>query len=415
MPSSKGFVTDFVYSMRESEAPTLYCIWAALFAIASVIRREAWLKWFRGSKLYSSFYLFLIGPPSTKKSFVVDEITEILEEVPSHLRTDQLKKIKNLHIFNMATPEYIVETLAEISKSVVDIGADKPYFPGAASVISASELSLFLGKQKYNEGKVSLLLQLYDCRKETRVGTIARGLKIVRNVHTMFIAGTTKRGMADSVPAASTGDGFLSRTVMVNLERTFRRRPPSLSKQVEGAPSKWDIIARLAWIAENVLGEHHFSPEAKAYIDQWYERVKDNIEEMGEDTSPIYSRFDLDVVKIALLMKAQRYSLGDQVEVQDVEDSVRLVEATMKTSPGVVAEVAGDETRRAIQRICNYVERRTRVDRAALLRNTGMVARELDLALNWAVQAGKIAVYRGGERTDKILREVSEVYEWIDG
>jgi len=409
-------VTDFVYAFRESETPTIYCIWTALFLLASVIRREAWVSWFRKKRLFSSFYLFLVGPPSTKKSFLVDEAAELLDDVGEYgLVTKDSKYIKKMCIINQATPELIEHELSKLSlreiKQVDEDGRESSYYPGACSVLAASELSTFLGKQKYQEGKISLLLKLYDCKKKDRIGTMARGWKYIRNVHTMFIAATTKRGMSDSVPSASMGDGFLSRTILVNVDKTFRRRP--LPKEVKGAPSRWDLIMRLGWVAEKTIGPHELTPEAHKHYNIWYNRFKDNMEVLGEDVSPVFSRIDLDVIKVALLFKAQRYSLGDKIEVEDVKEAIKVVEATVKTSPDVVIEVGGDEMRRIVLKVSNYIKKRGKVDRSTLMRNTGLVAGEMSQPLDWLLHAGKIGIWQDGKRTDKITRSIDEIYKWI--
>lgn len=412
VPSQPGFVSDFVYYMRQSEAPTIFAIWAALFMVAAVVRREAHVEWFGGSRLYPSFYLFFVGPPSTKKSYVVDKVSDILEDLESGLMRDTTKQLKQITVIHQGTPELIEHELAALSERIVTLPDGKDYRPGACAVISAPELARFLGKQKYNEGKIGLLLDLYDCPKTRRVGTIARGWKVLRNVHLMMIAATTKRGMSDSVPEASTGDGFLSRTVLVNIDSTRRSR--ALPQEIEGSPTKWDIIARLGWIAEYTTGPHTITDEAKEWFKCWYEVFKEKLEAMGEDASPVFSRMDLDIVKVALLMKAQRYSLGTVIELEDMLDAARLIEATIKTAPGVVAEVAGDDVRRLISKVQTYIRRRGKVDRGTILRNMGLTAREIQPALDWLLQTGKIDVWQDGTRTGRIERRTDEEYEWVD-
>ncbi len=100
---------------------------------------------------------------------------------------------------------------------------------------------------------------------------------------------------------------------MVFQRRSARR----FSMPIKTGLDVTELSKRLAWIAENTLGEHALAPDAKAAYDEWYETWKDDLEE-SIDQPYASSRFDVQVLKLALVLKASRYDSGRLIAKQDI-------------------------------------------------------------------------------------------------
>src|SRR6056297_1303363 len=96
-----GFLTDLVLTTRGIETPTKFAIWSGIFAISTILKRDAYLNW--GFKpLYPNMYIILVAPPRMcAKSTVIDICEDIFLGLDDLLKSVDLKlafrKKLNLH------------------------------------------------------------------------------------------------------------------------------------------------------------------------------------------------------------------------------------------------------------------------------------------------------------------------------
>jgi len=412
LPSQKGFITDFIYHWRRSEIPTIFGIWTALFTISSAIKREAWIDWLPDDPIFANLYVFLVAPPAAcKKSTAINAATKLIENLKTGLKSDTMRKLKKIFILNTATGEKLNDTLATLSGRKIHFPNGSSHDPGCPIVIAAPELATFLGKQKYNEGKIATLLNIYDTGGSTKIGTMARDWKTISKPFTNMIGATTKSGLKDSIPAAALGDGFLSRTVIIYQKQGTRRR--AKPKDVEGAPSRTDLINRLGWIAENTIGCYTFSEEADERFGRWYEGHRNKLDALGEDGGSYWSRFDIHIRKVAFLLRAQRYTNSKTIDLCDVEDAIRIVENTTKSAPVIVDEISGSDIRRGVLKAESYIQTRGSVKRSQLMQNCRLMAEQLDKIVEYLAGTGRIEIWYNGKQFERTWRKTSEIYKWI--
>lgn len=415
LPMSKGFITDFTYFQRNTEVPTAFSIWSALFAISSVIKREAWVSWLEGDEMYANLYLWLVSPPALcRKDTTINHVSYLLEHLTNGLTTERTKKIKKLLlIYDKATSEKMLDRMAERGKQKIKLFEDKDEFyePGSGATIIAPELSTFLGKAKYNEGLISTLLNIYNTKKKSEVSTYSHGIVTLKNLFTNFIGGSTYDGLRDSMSSAALGDGFLSRTIVVYQEKSVHRYFPPVSPTKQ-MPTRDDLVTRLGWIAQHTIGEHRLSKEALEYAKGWYETHRDR-QENGDPMAKIWSRMDIMIMKISLLMKAQRYSLGDEISLQDFKDALTIVETTLKAGPDVVQAITGSEEKQRVFKIKKYIQERGEVERATTLAGLTCTADEITDAVNYLAELGDIEIIWDGNVKKHSYRKLKEIYKWV--
>lgn len=412
LPKQKGFITDLVYYMRGMEVPTLFSVWSAIWLLSTCIKREAWLKWFP-QDLYANLYMILVGPAGCRKSTTIDDIgVPLVKMLHKYMQDPNVKRMKNINIIkDKMTPESALNGMVpgnkpgkqsfafvdDEGKPIMDPKTNKPlrYKATSETGLVLSEMGSSVGKRSYTDGFIEILLDLYNPRDTYEWTTISRGKQVLKRTYLTLLAATTPTGFRDSIPQAALGDGFLSRSILVYQPSSNRRF--SVPRPVPNGPSIEELAKRLAWICETSIGEFSLDPDAFDRYDSWYHEFKDyleaNVEEQG-----FRSRMYLNVLKVALLLRAQRYDMTDRtISLEDMNDAINLMQITYAKSVELLSEVGGDEFNRAVRRVLSVMKRHRKVDRTTLLRKSHIPAAELNQVLDQLAQLGEIKIKRDGK------------------
>lgn len=424
LPSDKGFITDLVYFFRGTEVPTLYTIWSALVAISAVVKREAWISW-HPDPLFTNLYVILVGTAGlTKKTTAMSFLTKQMKNLQKYIKDPVRRKTKKIRIIkNKMTPESIIEEMNHGQKEERitdddgkllkdDNGNPLKYYNHAETLMMLPELAVSVNKKQYAETMISNLLDMYDPHDTWEYTRATQEKIILKNLHTNFIGATTPDGFASTIPSEATGDGFISRCVIVYQEMSEREfRQP---RKVEGAPTEEELTKRLAWIAENAYGEYDFSPEAGEYLDKWYHAHKMRLKSDPEIRS-IRSRMDIIIMKVAALLKMQSYSTNRIITLQDVQDAENLLDITYKYVPGLLGRISNRSGtfQNLLTRIGKYVKSRGTVSRKEMMQGMKIQASDLNPALEWLMETGEIRAWLGREVCDKPVNKSSQKYEYI--
>jgi len=428
IPERKGFITDFVYYTRGFETPTLSVIWTALYILSSALKREAWFKW-APDGLFTNQYIIIIGPAGiVKKTTAVSVIgLPILRKYRYWIKDKNIYAMKSTMIVkDKTTPEALLNAIVPENKDGHDVyltddqGANILGLDGKAIryrrtsevAIVVSELSTMLGKSSYAEGMIPILLDLYDCHKEWEWMTLQRGKKVLRNLHTTLLAGTTVDGLRSSIPASAMGDGFLSRTVPVYVPDTKRcYRQPFIPKN---APSEDELAKRLAWIATNCMGEFQLTKEADEYMDGWYRNFKDYLRSHPAEAGAM-SRMDVNVYKTALLMRAQRYDdMSPYITKDDLVSAIKLLDLTYSSFPFLRSQMNPDELIAWSAKVGEYLRRKKgRVARMFILQRLHVKADLATLVIEELLQKGQIKAFYEDKEINHATNRTTEEYQWI--
>lgn len=426
IPRNKSFISDFVYHTRGIMTPTLACIWSALFLLQSVIKREAWLRWYPKS-LYPNQYIIIIGGAGRIKKTTAVSIVglEIINAYRKYIRDRNIYEMKYITIIkDKSTPEAMLTAMMPENKTnggiyflrdqygeyiLDDYGKAVQYFPTSEASIIVSELATMLSKRSYSDGMVEILLDLYDPHDTWEWRREGKGTKRLRKLCTSLVAGTTVDGFRGSIPNAAKGDGFLSRSVLVYVPESKRVYPQPFLP--EGAPDSEEMAKRLAWIAENALGEYTLSDDATRVYTEWffrYSKIMDN----NPTLAGALSRMDINVLKTALLLRAARYEIGTEVSSTDMEDAIRLVETTYNSVPFLLGQLDEDIILTQVARAEIFMRQKGRIQRAHFL--TGMRLRS-DIAtcvVTEMLARGEITVEYEGKEYPAPLGKTEEFYVW---
>lgn len=428
MPKRRGFLTDLIYTMRGTEVPTLFTLWSGLWLLSTAIKREAWLSWFPVD-LYPNLYVILAGPAGSKKSTTIDDVgMPILEVVQQYISHPNIRRMKNIHtVKDKMTPEAMLDAMLPGNKkgksSFVLVDSDgKPltdsqnrplrYKATSEMGIVLSEMTSSIGKRSYTEGFVEVLLDLYNPKDHWEWRTKGEGTKVFRNTYLSLLAATTPVAFRESVPKVAAGDGFLSRCVVVYQAISNRRF--SVPRPVPAAPNRVELAKRLAWIAEHGLGEFRLSEEAFSLYDDWYDDYK-NFMDDNEGEGGLRGRMYLNLLKTALLLRLQRYSIEPQgiVEECDMADAIQLMHVTYGLSSELLGEL-GDAVRQGAERVMRVLSKYKKLRRTDLLRKTHIQVDEFNEIIDYLVQVGSITIMLEGRQKTYPSKNGGEIYTITD-
>lgn len=424
LPKNKGFLTDMVYTMRGMETPTLFTLWSGLWLLATTVKREAWLGWYP-KPLYTNLYVILAGPAGSKKSTTIDDVgVPVVENMQKYMSHPNVRRMKEISIVkDKMTPEAMLDAMLPGNKKgkasfmLVDDNGEvmtdengRPLRYKATSELGIvlSEMTSSIGKRSYTEGFVEILLDLYNPKERWEWRTKSEGKRVLQRTCLNMLAATTPSAFKDSVPKVAAGDGFLSRCVVVYQAMSNRRFP--VPKPVPNAPTIEELSMRVAWIAEHALGEYRLSDRAFEMYSEWYGDHKDFIER-NDNEAGLRGRMDLNLLKVATLLRMQRYAVEPVgiVEECDMRDAIELTHVTYGLSAELLGEL-GDEVRQDADKIARILEKHKQLPRRQLLQKSHMKAEDLNQVLDYLVQLGCIYITLRGKKKTYPSKDGDELY-----
>jgi len=413
-----GFIEDFLLATKGTETASSFAIWTALAVVASVLDRDAYLNLYPVS-WYPNLYLIFAAPPGRlKKSTVLNHGASLLTNYEKHIPDENLRHKKRLHVHtNRVTPEGLQDLLAPIPpmpskrKDIPDVYVDK----GSTLALFISELSTFLGRQSYNLGMVSKLTDLYESKARDADYTKKDGSQELRNVYVNFCAATTPADMNDVLPQEAFGGGLMSRTIVIYEDIPVRKHP--LPIQMSAGPSHDDLREGLAWIAANTFGPYTMSKEALGYYYQWYDSFKDDLSREDNQRVLSHSRMDVLMIKIALLIRAQRYEMGREIGVSDLRKAHQLLVKTYTKNETATKNVGATEHGKHLHHVVDRIKDRKQIDRRSLLQSVSkyVSSEELSMFLSQLYEMGTIKIYLDDHPQTIVTRSSKELYVYVAG
>lgn len=261
LPKS-GFLADYAYFTSGLEACTRFQFFTACCMLGAAVNNKVYLH--RGdsdllARLFPNPWVILVAPPGRghKTSTINFGVNLLIRSCPEvRILADKL------------TPEVLVKGLSEplTDKEKIRIGPRD-----ATGLIRAPELSVFFGKQQYNQGLVPLITDLYDYREEFSTETIMRGKFTLRRNCLSIIGGTTPDWMQSMLPHDAFTGGFFPRFVIVEMPALYHRRVPE-PKKPEGVTYA-ELTVKLREIGRR-KGEIKWTQGARDFHDEIYRRIE---------------------------------------------------------------------------------------------------------------------------------------------
>lgn len=410
LPSTRGFVSDFVLALRGQEVPVSFSFWCSLVTLSTALKRETWLRWSE-DHLFPNLYLVLVSPAGmAKKSAPINLACTCLRGMGDYFTDVNMGIRKNISIFRdkitgEAIAKYMAKKLRPRHVPLLDAngrplhdahGAPVTYMKASELLLVAPELGTMLSRARYNEDLITTLTKLYDTESDYENTTSGGGLKRLPSPFTCLLGGTTPSALRDSIPRTAVDEGFLSRLIVCYAPRAaslFHRPRDMEIKRAE-------LASRLAWISERTAGQWDMSDAADSAYEKWYLRLHQHY-----DTQRFHqaqkSRFAIHVLKVALLLSAQRYvnhleKKNRIIDVKSIEEAIAIVEATMELAVPLIEETEANPVQRLQLKVLKYISEHGSATRKQLLQNVHMTAGEATATVSDLYQACRLVVKGGG-------------------
>lgn len=300
MSSHELFSAYFQY-VKDTEPPPIFHRWSFVSALGAYLGRSTWLP-FGSSRIFPNQYIMLVGHPGTRKSTAIKMACRVMEKAGyDHFAADKTRQEKFLEdLSGEAAPEGEGEGLLDIS-----MNEPKEVF------VAADEFNVFMGQG--NLDFMTILGSLWDWDNEDR--PFRYRLKNSKSVNIFqptlsILGGNTPTGINECFPAASIGQGFMSRLLLIHAEHPAKK----IAFPTAPDPALLDqIVAQLHSIRATVMGPMGKTKDAENMLTIIYNTWP----ELEDQRFKHYStRRFTHLLKLCIIMAACRCSM--EINAEDV-------------------------------------------------------------------------------------------------
>lgn len=363
---SEGWLKDYILYTAGHEAPEDFHVWVGLTIVGAVLRRKAWFDNVFYN-LYPNLYTILVAPPGIgKKTTAINIGVSILRAADPACRI----------VSEKVTTEALARTLSKPTEYAKESGGLKLDI-SAEGLLVAPELTVFLGKEQYNEGLIMFLTRLYDCADVQEIETIARGKEKLVNVCVSMLGATTPSEINNAIGKSAKGSGFMSRLNVIQKESSPRVVPFAIKPD---PTIKEMLISGLFNLANNTKGEFKFVGRAREWFIDYYKRHKYAIQSTRKPTDNIERQPD-QLIKVAMCMAAcEREDMSITEDI--LQRGFNLLAIAAKNNGETMRMIDATERGKLTQKVLAVIrENAGVVQRSVLMKNVyklGLSSKELD-------------------------------------
>ena len=258
-------------------------------------------------------------------------------------------------IKSLAAQAFTAEMLQSIDSTTISI-LKKP----AQALLYSSELGVLLGKEKYNQGMIPILTDLYDTPDEWHSETVMRGDQRLYNVCISIMGASTPDWMQTMLPSDVFKGGFMSRLFLVGYPETWSPRiaDPEPADERLGAL----IVDRLTELAQ-FNGQMVWDKACKDYFKDWYENLPDS--EPGPKAAYLERKQD-QLLRLAILIQLAE-GLTLTLTRSALEQALTIIAAAEVDALRMVEYISVEPRMRVVQRILEFLEARKSISEGDLM------------------------------------------------
>lgn len=233
------WVEGFLEYTENLALPRIIRLWAGIAAFSGLLERRVWTTTGRGP-VYLNLFVLIITPPGIGKSLLLNPVDRLWHKAGLFVAPDNTTKASFLDVL-------------QASGRMVKMGNDMLQYH--ALQVVASEFGVFC--PAHDLEYLSTLTRVYDCGdtyKDFKRSRKDNQIDIV-NPHLNLIAGTQPDYLAQFLPDAAWGQGFMARVIMVYSDEVIKfdmwgeaKRNDKLRQALEtDAKAVMELVGNVAW------------------------------------------------------------------------------------------------------------------------------------------------------------------------
>lgn len=387
--SHKNWIEAYLVYNKKTESAVVFHRWAAISAIASVLRRKVYFQFGR-IKIHPNLYIVFVAEPGiARKSQAITFMEDFLSDIYGiHIAADA------------TTPQALLNSIEEAADDATMV--DGTQLRHCSLSICSGEFESFLGNKKENHKMVTILTDLFDCKSRPfRYNTKHSGSNVLPLPFLNIIAATTPGSISECFPTSAVGGGLSSRILFVHAEeKAMKVAIPKLdterAKMYEPLLKDLSVIARMS-------GEFSFSEDGEA----WWENFYANFEErdpnrLCKDPSFVgwYSRKPLLLIKTATCISSAKRN-DQKVTADDFSEALNYIEEVEPNMGKAFSGVGRSDLTTDVDMVRKILQRHGSISEKQLRQ---LVWRDIDdrkfgIVLDTITKAGEAkACWQGTER-----------------
>ena len=354
----KSWIVAYTEGIDEfTEAPTAYCIWAAIAVVGATLKKKIWRK--RGVyTIYPNQYIVLTGPPGIGKGEAIHPVFNIAKEL----------KLINV-ISDRITAPKIIDRMAQGFAPIgagINLNGSVTLQKDSSAVLFSTELQSLLTSSDW---MLQFLCDAWD-KNEYEYDTKNSGTSNITGMCTSLIGACVPeyiRKLNKDAVAAING-GFTARSIFVYAENPSKRLPdpPPIEASTKGKKLLQDLKDDLVEISM-LKGEMKISLQAQKIWQAFYIGIK--IEDNDSDVVMHFKRrMPVHVLKLAMIFSAA-YSNSMEIAMEDMLNAIKCLRDVLSNLDKAFRGVGESELAESSSKIQGFIERKGITSRSEILTN----------------------------------------------
>lgn len=326
---------------RRTEPPAIFHRWAITTSLAAWLGRQVWFP-FGSGRIFPNQYCMFVGDPGSRKSTAIKAAVGLIRKAGyTTLAPKKSGKEKFLDDLMRGMDSEDSDGEVDVDKFSVLDTADTVY---RECFIAADEFNVFLGHG--NLEFLEILGDMWDWDDEEapwkyRLKT-SKSVKIWQPTINI-LGGNTPTGFTECFPAASIGQGFMSRLMLIYGESTGRK----ITIPEAADPEKvMAILKMLIEIRQKLHGPMQITPKAMNALDMVYKSWPDLEDQRFKHYS---TRRFIHLLKLSTIYAAARIS--QEIALADVIHANTVLAYAETQMPKAIGELGKAKNAEATNKV----------------------------------------------------------------
>lgn len=351
-------IEAYIEYNEQTEPPAIYHRWSITVGIAALLGRKVYIP-FGHTRIYPNLYTMLIGDVGTRKTTAINIAVDLLTKAGYNSfaarKTSKEKFLMDLQGIDENGKSFISD-----SSDISDLGGvwDEGDKTIRETLIAADEFNEFTTGDKLDF--YSMLGDIWDWNKPhmfytSRIKNSKTGGVAIYQPTINIIAGNTPESFARAFPPEATGQGFMSRLLLIYGEPSQKKFhiPPSPDIEMQNT-----LVTFYEAILQRAEGPIEFEPDiiaAGGMVDKIYRDYEgvDDIKFKNYSTRR-YTQF----LKLCII-----YAVANRRTIIDEEIVIKantVLAAAERNMPRAIGEFGKNQSSDISQRVLDIVRKATR-------------------------------------------------------